>query len=322
MKYLVMECHEDYAVLLDEEAGFVKAKNTGLTVGETIENPQFLPDTSVSHRSIIMKVTYGLAAAAACVAVAFGINYYNEYMTPYSNIRLSINPDVEMTLNHHGQVLSVKGLNEDGEMLIDGYDPKRQDKLVVADDLIERAIDMGFLSDDAIIIFDIDTPDQNLLTQYGIELRSEAEIYTHEFANVNIIIIDRKQETTEKHEYNDADYEPIIIPIPKQTESENTAAAPPPTVVNPVPSDSGYAENSGGDSHYAADDGDSHYGNTATTAVQETTPPMTAPPATNPPSTSPPAAAPSYGDSDYEADSGYGDSMYEAESDYDASDYS
>ncbi len=180
-------------------------------------------------------------------------------------------------------MLSVKGLNEDGEMLIDGYDPKRQDKLVVADDLIERAIDMGFLSDDALIIFDIDTPDQNLLTQYGIELRSETEIYTHEFSNVNIIIIDRKQDTAEKYKYNDADYEPIIIPIPEQTESENTAA----------------------------DDGDSHYGNTATTAVQETTPPMTAPPATNPPSTSSPAAAPSYGDSDYEADSGYGDSDYD-----------
>lgn len=72
---------------------------------------------------------------------------------------------------------------------------------------------------------------------------------------MNIIIIDRKQEMTEKYEYNDADYEPIIIPIPEQTESENTAAAPPPADVNPVPSDSGYVENSGGDSDYEADSG-------------------------------------------------------------------
>lgn len=322
MKYLVMECHEDYAVLLDEEAGFVKAANAGYTVGDTVENPELLPAASISHSSIIRKVTYGLAAAAACIAVVFGINYYNEYMKPYSNIRLSINPDVEIVLNHHGQVLSVKGLNEDGELLIDGYDPKRQDKLAVADDLIERAIDMGFLSDDAIIIFDIETPDKNLLTQYGIELRSEAEIYTHEFANVNIIIIDRKQETTENYEYDDEDYEPIVIPIPEQTEIGTTVPETPPSVVNPVSSDSGYAENSGGDSHYDADDGDSHYDNAETNVVQATTPPTTAPTATKPPSTSPSATVPPYGDSNYEADSGYGDSMYEAESDYNTSDYS
>lgn len=317
MKYLVMECHEDYAVLLDEEAGFVKAVNAGYTVGDTIENPELLPAATVSHRGIIRKVTYGIAAAAACVAVVFGINHYNEYMKPYSNIRLSINPDVEIVLNHHGQVLSVKGLNADGEMLVDGYNPKRQDKLVVADDLIERAIDMGFMSDDAIIIFDIDTPDKNLLTQYGIELRSEAEIYTSEFANVNIIIIDHNDNSTEKSEYNDEDYEPIVIPIPEQTEIETTVPETKPSVTKPAPSDSGYAENSGGDSHYDADDGDSHYDNAETNAVQATTPPMTAPPATKPPSTSPSATAPSYG-----ADSGYGDSMYESDSGYDTSDYS
>lgn len=300
MKYLVMECHEDYVVLLDEEAGFVKAKNTGLTVGETIEDPQLLKTVSSPRRNIIMKVTYGLAAAAACLAIVFGINHYNEYIKPYSNIRLSINPDVEMTLNHHGQVLSLEGLNEDGKELIEGYEPKRQDKLAVADDLIERAIDMGYLSDDAIIIFDIDTPDKDLLTQYGTELRSEAEIYTKEFANINIIIIDRNEEKKENDDdadYNDQDYEPIVIPIPQQTEA---------VLPETNPADSGYAEADGG-SEDEPDDGDSGYGETQT-EFATTPPPAAVPPVQN-----------AVGDSGYDtgSDSSYGDSSYDAESDYD-----
>lgn len=266
MKYLVMECHEDYAVLLDEKAGFVKAKNMGFTVGETIENPELLK-AETSRRNIIMKAAYGLAAAAACVAVAFGINYYNEYMTPYSNIRLSINPDVEMTLNHHGQVLSLEGLNEDGKELIEGYNPNKQDKLAVADDLIERAIDMGYLDDDAIIIFDIDTPDKDLLTQYGIELRLEAEIYTHEFSNVNIIIIDRKQDTAEKYEYNDTDYEPIIIPVPQQTEAAAIRPQSKPSGTITIDSDSVYEEKYDGDSIYDSNYGDSRYNKITTQAT-------------------------------------------------------
>lgn len=299
MKYLVMECHEDYAVLLDEEAGFVKAKNTGLTVGDTIENPVLLKNTA-SHRSIIMKVTYGLAAAAACLAVVFGINHYNEYMTPYSNIRLSINPDVEMTLNHHGQVLSVEALNEDGEMLVEGYKPNRQDKLVVADELLERAIDMGFLSDNAVITFDIDTPDKELLTQYGIELRSEAEIYARGFDNVDIIIIDHNQESSEEHEYNEDDYEPIVIPVPQPTEETSTSETNQ-AATEHIITDSVYEETDDGDSNYDADDGDSRYGESSTEAATA-----------NPPATQAPAVNGDSGyDSNYGNASNYGDSLYD-----------
>ena len=314
MKYLVMECHEDYAVLLDEEAGFVKAKNTGLTVGETIENPELLK-TEASRRNIIMKAAYGLAAAAACVTVAFGVNYYNEYMTPYSNIRLSINPDVEMTLNHHGQVLSLEGLNEDGKELIDGYNPKKQDKLAVADDLIERAINMGYLDDDAIIIFDIDTPDKDLLTQYGIELRHEAEIYTCEFANVNIIIIDRNDEAQHSEttsEYSDTDYEPIIIPVPQQTEAAAIRPQTKPSGTIPIDSDSVYEEKYDGDSIYDSNYGDSRYNEITTQAT-------TKPAIVNPPVQS---SGSDIGDYTQENDSGYDMSDYEADSDYgDESDY-
>ena len=39
MKYLVMECHPGYVVLLDEEGRFVKAANFSYEVGQRIDDP-------------------------------------------------------------------------------------------------------------------------------------------------------------------------------------------------------------------------------------------------------------------------------------------
>ena len=39
MKYIVMECHPSYAVLLDEEGRFVKAANLHYETGQTVCEP-------------------------------------------------------------------------------------------------------------------------------------------------------------------------------------------------------------------------------------------------------------------------------------------
>ncbi len=44
MKYIVMECHFSYAVLLDEEGKFVKAANRNYRVGQTVTDPVIVGD--------------------------------------------------------------------------------------------------------------------------------------------------------------------------------------------------------------------------------------------------------------------------------------
>ena len=68
--------------------------------------------------------------------------------------------------------MGLTGINEDGRTLLDGYDGNGKDKIIVADELIDRAIDMGFLSEGGEISFSIDTPDIVLFQEYGIELRT------------------------------------------------------------------------------------------------------------------------------------------------------
>ncbi len=61
MKYIVMECHYSYAVLLDEKGRFVKAANFGYVVGQVVTDPILIknrPSALVIFRSIFRAVMF------------------------------------------------------------------------------------------------------------------------------------------------------------------------------------------------------------------------------------------------------------------------
>lgn len=145
MKYMVMELHPAYVILMDEEGRFLKAANLGYQVGDTVEDIIELKEPS-RHRPAIIRSLSSLAAAAACFCLVFFGFYRPNYMS-YGTVRIKINPDVLLTVTRSDRVIQLKGLNADGELLIDGYVFKSKTKDIVADELTDRAIDMGFLSD-------------------------------------------------------------------------------------------------------------------------------------------------------------------------------
>ena len=71
MKYLVMECHTGYAVLLDEEGRFCRAANPGYEVGQTVEDPVLMREEKKKTRHAARRIS-GLVAAAACFLIFFG----------------------------------------------------------------------------------------------------------------------------------------------------------------------------------------------------------------------------------------------------------
>lgn len=187
MKYMVMECHTGYAVLLDEEGRFWKAADLHYEVGQTVENPLLMKQPQPSGRRRITRlVSSTVAAAAACLFLIFGFSYYQNYLRIYSSIYLSINPEVQMDLNRYGNVVRLTGTNEDGAKLLEGYSGRGKDKLTVADELIDRAIEMGFLSEGGQVSFFIDSPEDALFQEYGTELR--AEINEHLDGRITITI--------------------------------------------------------------------------------------------------------------------------------------
>mgnify|MGYP001624139159 CR=1 FL=1 len=215
MRYLVMECHPGYAVLLDEEGRFLKAANLHYQIGQTVYDPVLMKETPEKRRAVPW-ISGGIAAIAACFLLFFGVNYYQNYLQPYSSIYLAINPEVQMDLNRQGTVVELTGTNEDGDALLEGYNGKGKDKVTVADELIDRAIEMGFLSEGGQVSFSIDSPDEALFQEYGMELRTGVTEHLAGQIAVNLEIVNRKNGQGQENPENSSS------PAPSQPPAEST----------------------------------------------------------------------------------------------------
>ena len=233
MSYLVMECHPSYAVLLDEEGRFLKAANLRYEMGQTVYAPVLMKETPKRQRHTMRWIS-SIAAAAACFLLFFGISHYQNYLQPYSSIYLTINPEVQMDLNRRGIVVKLSGANEDGEILLEGYDGKGKDKVIVADELIDRAIEMGFLSEGGKVSFSIDSPDEALFQEYGTELRTKVTEHLDGRITITIEIVKHKdgqgQENPENSSSPDS-FQPTssqpASTLPRPSESSRPEIVPP-----------------------------------------------------------------------------------------------
>lgn len=298
MSYMVIECHSSYAILLDEDGRFLKAANLRYEVGQTVYDPVLMREKAPRLRHYSRWLTNSAAAVAACFLLVFGISCYQNHIVPYSSIYLSINPEVQMDLNRQGTVVELTGINTDGKALLEGYDGDGKDKVTVADELIDKAIDMGYLSEGGQVSFSIDTPDEALFTEYGIELRSGVARHLEGRAVITIEIFDHTAQQnmpSQPHvpavdenkspsqpetppaasapEYNDTDYgagnDSVTVSIPP-------AVKPSTSAVSGLPADMDSETESGGVTDY----NDANYGSSHDD-VSDYTPAASAPPETD-----------------------------------------
>ena len=256
MRYLVMECHPSYAVLLDEEGRFLKAANLRYEMGQTVYAPVLMKETPKRQRHTMRWIS-SIAAAAACFLLFFGISHYQNYLQPYSPIYLTINPEEQMDLNRRGIVVKLSGANEDGEILLEGYDGKGKDKVTVADELIDRAIEMGFLSEGGKVSFSIDSPDEALFQEYGTELRTKVTEHLDGRITITIEIVKHKdgqgQENPENSSSPDSFQPTSSQPAstsPSSSESSQPGIVPPTSSNTTDYDDTDYGPNNDGVTNY------------------------------------------------------------------------
>ena len=173
MKYLVMETHPAYAVVLDEEGRFLKAANLRYQVGDTVQDIVELRQPK-PRAPAAWKPLSGLAGLAACLCLVF-FGWYQPNYTAYGTLRIQINPDVEMTVSRTDRVLDLEGLNADGEDLIEEYDYQGKDRETAANELVERAIDMGYLSDGETVSITVSSTDADWQAREETQVRAQLE---------------------------------------------------------------------------------------------------------------------------------------------------
>ena len=248
MKYLVMETHPAYAVVLDEEGRFLKAANLHYQVGDTVQTIVELRQAK-PRSPALWKPLSGLAAAAACLCLVF-FGYYQPNYTAYGTLRIQINPDVEMTVSRTDRVLDLEGLNADGEDLIEGYDYRGKDRETAAGELVERAIDMGYLSDGDTISVTVRSDDADW------QAREEAQVQAQLEERYGAAIVIQLGGAADQTQPAGSPEEPaeVVVPVTPQSPEQTTGTAADPAAGAGGQEDTDYGPGADGVTDYADTD--------------------------------------------------------------------
>lgn len=224
MKYVVMECHVSYAVVLDEEGRFLNVANRHYEVGQTVtdvvvmQEPQSLPEEAPKRN---YKWLGPIAAIAAClvlmVTTAFQLG-----SPSYASVYMTINPEVRIDVNQKDVVVDVEGINEDGKLLIENYNHKKKNLDFVMDELVDRAIEMGFLHKGGQITLTLDADDQEWVAAKSDTLDTHLHAYLADKLIVTIEITNKASGNAIPHDtgkespesdYGESDYGELL-PVP------------------------------------------------------------------------------------------------------------
>lgn len=182
MKYLVMECHPGYAVVLDENGSFRKVANRRYEVGQTVTDVAFMKTPSRKKRKAWL---YSLAAAAACLALVLGMTLPGTTQ-PYASVYVKINPEVRIDVDRQDRVLALEGVNRDGLELITDYDYSGKNLEQVTQELVDRAIHMGYLRQDGQVSVSLDSQDETWLEAHTASISHHLQEHLQEELSVTV----------------------------------------------------------------------------------------------------------------------------------------
>ena len=215
MEYLVMECHESYAVVLDSRGRFLKVANLRYEVGQELDAVVELREP-VREKVIPWK---GLTALAACLCIVF-TGLWQMVLLSMGTVLIQINPQIRLNVNRMERVISAEALNPDGAKVLFDYHAFGKTVEQAAQELSDRAASMGYLADGGQVHLTVDSRDEQWRTE--TERRLQAVI-VHDAENITIII---------DHE----ELEELVEDLVEEILDANAQTQPAPAETQPEPS--------------------------------------------------------------------------------------
>lgn len=255
MKYMVMECHLTYAVVLSEDGRFLKAANLHYEPGQVVTDlvEMEIPESRRDEKRKGRRWIYTLAAAAACLMLA-ATSMLQAGNRTYGSVYMTINPEVRIDVNRKDLVVDLEGINQDGLELIDGYSYRKKELDVVVDELVDRAIDQGYLHEGGRISLALEGEDGQWVMDHSDSLSTHLNEHLTGKMSVTIEVTDRNHEssqvmipiTPQADHYNEMDYgedkETPAETEPVPTESVSPETAPTENQETGAPAESSRAE--------------------------------------------------------------------------------
>ena len=206
MEYLVMECHQSYAVVLDHRGRFMKVANLGYQVGQevsaVVELRQPQPRGVIRWQPVL--------TAAACLCILF-VGFWQTALLSMGTVLIQINPQIRLSVNRMERVISAEAVNADGAKVLFDYHAFGKTVEQVTQELSDRAADMGYLHDDGEVHLTVDSRDAKWKTATEARLETVA---VREAQRVTVIIEhdedwedddDRDDDRDDHPAYNDDD---------------------------------------------------------------------------------------------------------------------
>lgn len=222
MKYLVMECHKGYAVVMDNEGRFLKAANLNYEVGQRVSSiiEMKVPDTAMVNGSALKsfssrKWITSLATLAACLCLML-LGSWQYFMVPFGTVQVQINPDILISVNRLDYVIQLEGLNDDGTKLIANYAFHRKRLDTVVDELADKAMRENYLKEGG----------QICLTVFSKNKKWTENTEKHLIDSLNTHFEDTVSITTEVSKKEAAPESTSTIPTASPTPSKTNEPAP------------------------------------------------------------------------------------------------
>lgn len=175
MSYLVMECHKSYAVVLSEDAKFLKVANLNYKVGQKVEKVIELGIVEqTGNKSNIRKIVFASASAAASFAI-IALGTWQLCFVSVATLHLQINPKIDMDINRLGYVLDIRAMNDDANKLLEGSQFSTAKAEDMATNISLMAKKEHYLDEDKNIYIEVSSDDKSLSSSLELKLQKTLE---------------------------------------------------------------------------------------------------------------------------------------------------
>jgi hypothetical protein len=181
MRGIVMDILNDKVIIFTKDGEFLKIDKPGnqVDIGDEITV------SKLNKRNQLYRRVASIAAAIIMIILgSYGVyGYYN----PYGYINVDINPSIEISYNLYGRVLDIRGLNEDGNLIISKLEKYKYKSIsTILNNVLDNAIEEDYIkeNEENIVLVTvtekgrkIDEEDiQESIKQHIVEVNTDAEI--------------------------------------------------------------------------------------------------------------------------------------------------
>lgn len=155
MKYLVMERHESYVIVLDEQGRFFKVANMDYSPGQTLT--KVVPMENFAEKRKKRAVFFALFLAVVLL-FAFGIYFFFFSSSGTDSVvyRINMGGEIAVTCDRENNVTKIDGKNPEGKILAQDVDFRDKSVRTVSAELLEKSVSMGFIGKDEEIFLSIE----------------------------------------------------------------------------------------------------------------------------------------------------------------------